>query len=150
MPEHSISQPEKLLSQVATYLYLERDKQILLARRYQTGWEDGKYTLIAGHVDVGEGITDAMIREAQEEAGIVINKQDLSMMHVMHRSNGGIPYIDFYFHATQWEGDPRIMEPHKCDHMQWFPRFQLPKNILDNVVLAIEYIDNNQSFSEII
>ncbi len=36
----------------ACYLILIREGKILLLRRFNTGWEDGKYTLIFGHFKV--------------------------------------------------------------------------------------------------
>ena len=44
-----------------------KDDKILLQRRFDTGWEDGKYTFVSGHVEKGEKICDAGSREASEE-----------------------------------------------------------------------------------
>ena len=45
---------------VAVYLLLIRDGQILLLRRYNTGYEDGNYGVIAGHVERDERVTTAL------------------------------------------------------------------------------------------
>jgi 8-oxo-dGTP diphosphatase len=47
-------------------LLLVRDNKILLLRRYNTGWQDGNYGVPAGHIDGGESLTDAIIRDAIE------------------------------------------------------------------------------------
>jgi 8-oxo-dGTP pyrophosphatase MutT (NUDIX family) len=44
----------------ATYLIAMQDEGVLLARRHNTGWMDGWYTLPAGHVDGGETVHEAM------------------------------------------------------------------------------------------
>ncbi len=67
------------------YLVLIREERILLLRRYQTGYEDGNYSLVAGHVEAEETCKEAMIREAEEEAGIEIDYENLEVVHVMHR-----------------------------------------------------------------
>lgn len=54
----------------AAYLTLFRDNKVLLLRRCNTGYEDGNYSMVAGHVDQGETFTQAIIRESNEEAGI--------------------------------------------------------------------------------
>ncbi len=56
----------------AVYLILIKENKVLLLKRANTGYEDGNYSLVAGHMDGNETIKQAMIREATEEAGIVM------------------------------------------------------------------------------
>lgn len=109
---------------------------------------DGKYSLIAGHLDGNESVSQAMIREAQEEAGIKINKNDLKPATVIHRKSPGEEYIDFFFIAKKWTSNPTIMELDKCDDMTWFSLNNLPKNLLPYIREAINNYQNKISFSE--
>ncbi len=140
---------ERFTLRCATYLLLIKSGKILLQRRFNTGWEDGKYTLISGHLDGNETVKQATIREAKEEAGIIIKSEGLHVVHTMHRkSNNNLEYIDFFLSCNKWQGKPRIMEHDKCDDMQLFPLDSLPENLLPHVRQAIEFYRKNIYFSE--
>jgi 8-oxo-dGTP diphosphatase len=66
----------------------------------------------------------AMIREAKEELGIVIDPADLEFAHVMHRWTPGedTARVSFFFAATRWAGDVINAEPHVCAGLIWFLR----------------------------
>lgn len=139
---------ERFLIRSAVYLFLFKGEKILLSRRYKTGWMDGHYSLIAGHLDGNESVSRAMIREAKEEAGVIIENKYLKSATVIHRKSPDQEYIDFFFVAEKWQGTPKIMEPEKCDDMSWFPFEKLPENLLPHIKEAIENYRNGTPFSE--
>lgn len=125
----------KLVS--AVHLFLTKDDKILLLRRYNTGYEDGNYSVIAGHLDGGEKVKTAMIREAKEEVGIDIAGEDLTVVQVMHRLSED-ERIDFFLHALKWSGEIHNQEPDKCDELSWHSLDDLPVNIIPYVARAID------------
>jgi len=135
----------------ASYLFLIRDNEILLLRRYNTGYEDGNYSVIAGHVDKGESFTEAIIREAKEEANITLKKDDLKVVHIMHRNSKTTKNnerIDTFFVAENWSGELKNVEPNKCDDLSWFEIDKLPQNIIPYIKQAIEESLDNNFYSE--
>lgn len=132
---------------VATHLLLIRDKQVLLTRRFQTGYEDGNYSLPAGHVEAGESVLAATIRETQEEIGVTLQAQDLSLAHVMHRTSNRSS-IDFFFWCREWQGEVVNAEPDKCDQILWCDLDQLPTNTIPYVRQAIDLARRQQLYSE--
>jgi 8-oxo-dGTP diphosphatase len=132
----------------ASYLILIKDNKILLSRRFNTGYEDGNYSLVAGHLDGNETFIQGMIRETKEEAGIGIKPEDLKVVHMMHRKVPGEERIDCFLVAKKWKGEPKIMEPHKCDNLRWFELDNLPKNIVPFIKQAIDCISKNIFYSE--
>ena len=118
---------------VASYVIFRRDDKILLMRRANTGYEDGKYSLPSGHIEAGEFPDAAAIREAQEEVGVTI--QDLVFKLVMYSDDN---YVCFFFEATRWEGEIRNCEENKCDDLNWFDLNNLPKNIAPEVKTGLE------------
>lgn len=133
---------------LACYLLLEKDGKVLLLRRFNTGYQDGNYTMVSGHIDEGETARLAMKREAKEEAGLDISQDDLKVVHVVHRKSPDREYIDFYLTAEKWDGPPKNMEPEKCDDMGWFDRGKLPENIIAYIPIVIQKIKNGEFYSE--
>jgi ADP-ribose pyrophosphatase YjhB (NUDIX family) len=132
---------------VAVHLFLIKDGNILLLRRYKTGYEDGNYSVIAGHIDGNEHVYNAMIREAKEEAGINIIEKDLKIIQVMHRKKETEERIDYFFFCEKWKGKIEIMEPNKCDELSWYSLDKLPKNMVDYVYEAIKNYKHRINFS---
>lgn len=138
---------ERLTVRVAVYLILERDGQILLLKRKNTGWADGLFSFISGHLDPNETLTTAMIREAKEEAGIDMQEKDLEMVHVIHLKTNQ-QYIAFFFKAKQWAGEPTNIEAEKCEEMKWFPINNIPSNTVSFLKGVIEHYKAGTVFSE--
>jgi len=138
----------------ASYLILVKDNKVLLQRRFNTGYEDGKYSMIAGHVDRGETFTQCIVREAKEEAGIILKPKELKVSLVMHRDSlkgmeaGENERIDIFFTTENWEGKIENKEPNKCDDLSWFPLDNIPENTIDYVRSAIENYKNKVFYSE--
>lgn len=132
---------------VTAHIFLHRGDQILMLRRYNTGYEDGNYSVVAGHLDGGETIKRAAIREAKEEVGIEIQSEDLRIVGVMHRRSND-ERVDFFLATHKWSGEPRNQEPGKCDQIAWFSVDQIPRNTIPYVRRALENYRNGIWFDE--
>ncbi|MDE2188504.1 MAG: NUDIX domain-containing protein [Patescibacteria group bacterium] len=131
----------RITSAVAVYLILERaDGDILIMRRCNTGYQDGMYQVCAGHLEPCELPTEAMIREAKEELGIIIERDALVLTHVSarpkHDETGN--RIDFFYSVRRWQGEPQIMEPQKCDDIRWSSPGCLPSNFTPHVKSGLQ------------
>lgn len=135
----------RLKMRVAVHLILEKDNKFLLLRRYNTGYADGQYSVVAGHVDGNETIISAMQREALEEAGINIDKNDLKIVEVMHRKSDD-ESIDYFLYSNKFSGNITIMEPNKCDELSFYELDKFSKNVLPYIKNAIENYKNNIQF----
>lgn len=120
---------------VAVHLFLLQDERILLLRRFNTGYEDGNYSVIAGHLDGREEVLAAMSREAREESGIDLVNAEVA--GVMHRRAGDGERIDFFVVCHEWTGAVVNREPEKCDELRWVPIDALPPNTIPYVAAAI-------------
>lgn len=144
---------QRFKPKVAVYLLLKQQDKILFARRANTGYMDGYYSLAAGHIDGNENLKTAMIREAKEEIGIEIEAKNLSLVHVMHCKSEidgttDDEYIDFYFEASEFNLEPKICEPEKCDNLTWFYPDKLPGRVAPKVKQAVQAIVEGQVYGE--
>jgi 8-oxo-dGTP pyrophosphatase MutT (NUDIX family) len=143
------TKPQRLKICAASYLILIHNKtQVLLLLRNNTGYADGLYSLIAGHVEENETIQASIIREAQEEAGITINPQDLEFGCVMHRRAQDRDGLDFFFVTKKWTGQITNAEPTKCAGLAFFSLNQLPSQTLDYVEAGIRASLNGTKYLE--
>lgn len=139
---------ERFKAYVAAYLVLRKDGQILLLKRLNTGYQDGNYSLVSGHLDGGETAGQCMIREALEEANIILRPEDLQVAHVQHRLSPEREYFDIFLTADQWQGEIENMEPEKCSELRWAPVDDLPSNIVPDVKEALVNIDKGVHYGE--
>ncbi|MFJ8648789.1 NUDIX domain-containing protein [Streptomyces sp. NPDC093546] len=117
---------------VDVHLLLRRNgaagPEVLLSRRAGAVYAAGMWHLPSGHLDgPHEDVVDALMREAREETGVVIERADVrAAVTVHHRSPGGGARVGFFFAVHRWRGAPEIREPAVCDGMDWFPLDALP------------------------
>ena len=136
---------ERFTMPVAVHLFLVKGTEILLLRRYNTGYEDGNYSVPAGHLDGNEEVIAGAIREAKEECGIDIAPADLQIAGVMHRRSRD-ERIDFFLVTSGWSGEIINSEPDKCDELIWADIDHLPVNVIPYVRQAIMNYRKGQWF----
>jgi 8-oxo-dGTP diphosphatase len=125
----------KMIGEV--HLFLVRPGELLMIRRFNTGFADGLFSIPAGHMDGAEEVRAAAIREAREEVGVEISLEALQPVGIMHRLSND-ERVSFFFAATRWEGEPRNCEPDKCDAVAWYPWDALPENTIPYIKRAWE------------
>ncbi|MGW2081241.1 NUDIX hydrolase [Streptomyces sp. NPDC001939] len=105
--------------------------EVLLSRRAGNVYAHGLLHLVSGHVDPGENAVMALVREAKEESGIVIDPADVrGGVAVHHRSPAGHARIGFFLEVLEWQGEPAIKEHELCSEMGWYPLANLPTDMV--------------------
>lgn len=122
------------------HVLCERDGRILMMRRAGTGFFDGLYSLPGGHVEPGESVRMAARRELREETGLEVELSELAYVGVVHRLSD-TNRIDFFVRAERFGGEPRILEPGKCDRLEWHDRRRLPVETVAYVRSALEAVE---------
>lgn len=135
----------------AVYLVLRDGNHVLLSRRANTDYQDGTYSLVAGHLDGDETAKAALAREVKEEASINIDPSQLKLVHTAHRlSRGqiGQERVDFFFEIDKWSGEINNNEPEKCDDLSWHDIDKLPESIMPYIRLVLAAIVTGKPYSE--
>jgi 8-oxo-dGTP diphosphatase len=120
--------------------------EVLFGQRRNTGYEDGAWHLPSGHLEADESVVAALIREAREEIGIIIEPHEVAFCHVMHNSSSG-GRVAFFFTVQRWTGEPANLEPDKCAGLRWFPLGDLPDHLIGYCRAALGHIANDHCFS---
>jgi 8-oxo-dGTP diphosphatase len=134
------------------FLLLIQNGEVLLSRRFQTGYEDGNYGLPSGHGESGETMREGTAREAKEEIGVTIDPRDLEFVLTQHRycNDNDNPHarVGFYFTPKKFTGAPCNAEPEKCDDLRFFPLEALPENIVPHVRAVLEAYKAGDKYNE--
>jgi len=93
-----------------TGVYLIKDNKILfLVRKKENDkiHQQGMYLPIGGHVELGEGIEEATIREVQEESGITVHSLELKgLLYIRSQNTGDYDIMMTVFTSSDFTGEP--------------------------------------------
>ncbi len=136
-------------------LILNDKEEVLLIRRAgEVRNEAGWWSKPGGGVKFGEKAEDAMVKEMKEELDIdvkivgllphtdhIIKMRSLSAKDsaTVDTEGGSIEHwVALNFVAKIISGQPKNMEPHKCDKIGWFPMNKLPEKITQTTEEPVE------------
>ena len=132
--------------ELTTLCLIHKDNQYLLQNRIKKDWKG--YTLPGGHIEKGESIVDAVIREMKEETGLTIMNPKLCGVKQFPIENGR--YIVFLFRADEFEGKVISSEE---GAMHWISKEDLPSvNTVNdlNELIQVMLDDNLTEFQYVI
>ncbi|WP_445529742.1 NUDIX domain-containing protein [Streptomyces cyslabdanicus] len=140
-----------VLNVIGVHLYLERpDGTVLLGLRHpNSAFAPSTWHVLAGHCEQEDAIA-CLIREAREEAGLHIERQDVELVHVVHHIDkaGDPPRMGLFFRARAWSGEPELREPDKCTQWKFWDPAALPDDLVSYTRVALEKIQNGELYSE--
>ncbi|WP_432016389.1 NUDIX domain-containing protein [Streptomyces hydrogenans] len=135
---------------VGVHLVLERDGQVLLGRRHpDSAYAGGMWHVLAGHC-ARESATACLVREAKEEAGLLVDPDGLDLVHLVHMVDrpGELPRVQLFFRARAWEGTPRVLEPDKTVAWRYWDADRLPAELVPYTRAALGGIRAGRPYTE--
>lgn len=102
-----------------------REGLVLLGLR-QGAHGSGTWAFPGGHLEFGETIEACALREVREETGLVIDglsrgPYTSDVFGAEHRH-----YVTLFVEAANAVGEPRVLEPDKCQGWRWMRWDELP------------------------
>lgn len=114
---------------------VRRGDQVLLQNRVKGGWTG--WAMPGGHLEPGESIVEAVIREVREETGLTVRRPRLCGVKQFPIEGGR--YIVFLFAADAFDGEARSSDE---GEVAWIERDRLSRCALaddmDKLIAVIE------------
>lgn len=133
---------------VKVRLILRKNSKILILQKSKL--EGSGFSLIGGLIKSSESALTALIRESKEEANIVLQKDNLKLVHVAHRLKKDQSVVTLFFETYSWEGKIKNLEPRLHKGFGWVSLSNIPltmtnymKNALDCYQTGIMYSETN-------
>lgn len=115
--------PEELYPKVGLSIVVEKDGKVLLGKRMGSHGA-GLYALPGGSLEYMETISDCVHREIAEEVGIKV--ENIRFIRIYNlREYAPKHFLDVAVKVDWLSGEPKSMEPDKCESWEWYD----PKNI---------------------
>ena len=121
---------QEILPAVAAIVF-NRQGEVLLQRRKDVG----KWGIISGHVEFGESVTDAILREIQEETNtkaaikrfIGIYSSPLSQTY--HYTGRSVQYVTAYFEVNLLQDIQPDFSNEETAELRYFPQHAIPEEL---------------------
>lgn len=124
-----------------------KDGKILFGRR-KGSHGAGEYSFPGGHLEYMESFEDCARREIAEECGIEVkNLRFQSLANVTKYNPKHYVHIGF---LADWEsGEPKVLEPEKCESWNWYGLDELPQPLFEMCKMAIENYKSGVNYQDI-
>ncbi len=110
---------------------LFNDKKQFLMMKRNSEHATGTYAVPGGWMEFGESFEETAVREIQEELGVTIsNIKVLGVVNTVFpkESKHSVAVI---LAAKLESGEPKVMEPHKCESLKWYDDWnKLPQPLM--------------------
>jgi len=99
----------------------------------------GEWSFPGGHLEFGERIFEGAKRETKEEAGLDVCEFTLISVadEMRYLQSDGKHYVNIAVKAKYNGGEPKVMEPEKCEQWRWFSLDSLPTKLFEGTELAL-------------
>ncbi|MCR4323262.1 MAG: NUDIX domain-containing protein [Candidatus Azambacteria bacterium] len=106
-----------------------KDGKVLLGKRKGSHGE-GEYSFPGGHLEYMESFEDCARREIAEECGIEVENIRFQLLaNVLKYAPKH--YVHIGMIADYVSGEPKVLEPEKCESWDWYSMDNLPQPLFE-------------------
>ena len=121
-----------------------RNGQVLLGKR-QGSHGAGEYASPGGSMEFGESFAESAMRECLEATEMRIANISFRFLSNL-RSYTGKHYVHIQLDADWESGEPRVMEPEKCEYWDWYSLDDLPSPMFKTYDLYLESLETGRNY----
>ncbi len=139
---------EKPKPRIGVGVVVLREGKVLLGKR-KGAHGSGHWSFAGGHLEWGETVQSCAIRELAEETGLQATSVKLGpwTSDVME---GDKHYITLFAFVEECKGEPKLMEPDKCEGWRWFDLHDLPSPLFPPVQSLMNVMDKDTLLSKLL
>lgn len=131
---------EKKYPRVGVGVMIQNEKGEVLLGLRQGSHGAGEWCFPGGYLEFGETVFQTAKREVKEEAGLEVDEFKLISVadEMRYAETDGKQFLNIGVKAKYKGGEPRVMEPEKCQEWRWFSLDNLPDKLLEGTELTIK------------
>ncbi|OGE74175.1 MAG: DNA mismatch repair protein MutT [Candidatus Doudnabacteria bacterium RIFCSPLOWO2_02_FULL_42_9] len=121
-----------------------KDRMVLMGKR-KNAHGSGEYAWPGGHLEYTESFEGCAIREVKEETGIEIeNIRFQFLANIKKYANKHYCHIGL---IADWKsGEPKVLEPDKCEEWNWYEIDKLPTPMFYMCELSVESYKTGRNY----
>ncbi len=139
---------EKQRPKVGIGTFILKDGKVLLGKR-KGSHGHGEYAFPGGHLEYMESFEDCAKREIAEECGIEV--KNISFHFVANVKKYAPKHYVHIGLIMDWKsGEPKVLEPEKCESWDWYDMNNLPEPLFEMCVLSFKAYNDKKNYYDII
>ena len=140
--------PTKPQPRVGVGVMILKDDKVLLGMR-KGSHGAGELAFPGGHLEYMESFEDCARRETLEECGIEIDNIRFQFVANLQRYKPK-HYAHIGLVADWKSGDPKVLEPEKCDGWDWYDIDKIPEGSFGTTALGIEAYKTGRNYYDVV
>ena len=121
-----------------------KDGKVLLGKR-KGSYGEGEYSFPGGHLEYMESFGECARRETREECGIEIDNIRFQFLSNVIKY-APKHYVHIGLTADYKNGEPKVLEPEKCESWDWYAIDDLPQPIFEMCQQGIDCYKTGENY----